>query len=45
LHWEPFTTETGAWDTPSEARDAGKRYCWKNEEDDKYEEKIVTRSK
>jgi hypothetical protein len=40
LHWEPFTTEMGAWDTIDEARDAGQRYCIGLEEDSKYVEKI-----
>lgn len=40
LHWEPFTTETGAWDTLDEARSAGQKYR-SNEEESNYVEKIV----
>jgi len=40
LHWEPFTTEMGAWDTLDEARIAGQKYR-SNEEESNYIEKIV----
>ena len=40
LHWEPFTTEMGAWSTIDEARDAGQQYR-SGEKDDKYVEKVV----
>ena len=40
LHWEPFTTEMGAWNTLDEARDAGQQYR-SGEKDDKYVEKVV----
>ena len=39
LHWEPFTTEMGAWNTLDEARDAGQQYRSK-EKDDRYVEKV-----
>lgn len=41
LHWEPFTTEMGAWNTIDEARDAGQKYRRSGEKDDKYVEKVV----
>ena len=40
FHWEPFTTEMGAWNTIDEARDAGQQYR-SGEKDDKYVEKVV----
>lgn len=41
LHWEPFTTEKGAWNTLDEARDAGQQYRSSEEKNDKYVEKVV----
>jgi len=40
LHWEPFTTEMGAWDTLGEAMDSGQQYR-SSDEDGNYIAKIV----
>jgi hypothetical protein len=39
LHWEPFVTETGEWDTFDEAKDAGQKY--NNDQKEKLIEQII----